>query len=290
MVVEPASAEQLRELNTLCDELDIYIRAADGEDWSDAITRDPKTFKRLLKAESLAERELKAYFKLFAEERVIGLVDWTQYDAEFAKLPPKAVKGAQFDINVDIDALEREKQTVITIILNLLFDGVAIGTDAASAIYNIPVEYQSIVDVAERQARKKGAKLAKNITKTTRDTIRNSVANSLAKGESSDIAKANLQSVINSPVRAEIIARTESVNAYGDGIHNFGEQTNATGKALTVVLDDRTSPTCQELYQKYGDEKKAIPLDKDFSWSGGTSSAPGFHPRCRTGMFLIYGD
>ena len=283
--MQPASTKELNQLSKVCDELDFYIRAADGEMWSAAIRKDPKTFKRLVKLEATFERQMRAYFKDFAHNRVAKLVSWGQYSLELQK----KITAADIKIDIDIDAIDQgEGQTLIKVILALYFDGLAIGTDAATKLYNVPVEYQSIIDVAEKQARKYGASLVSNINSTTATTIQSSIANSLALGETVDQATARLVGVIDSPVRAAMIARTESVNAYGDGINNFGRQTNAKGKVWSAVIDDRTTEICLELDDLYGDPGKAIPVDDDFEYSGGSVSSPGAHVNCRSSMYLLY--
>lgn len=287
----PASAAQLRELDQLTDELAFYLTAAEGEGWPKVITQDGKTFKKLIAITNKHERSLNRYFTDFADNRLLPMVAWGRYRQELAKLEVKAAADINLDVAIEVVALEelaKEEQVMLRVTLDLLFDGVAVGAEAADNIYQQPAEIQSIVDVGEQQAAKYGATLVKDINQTTASFIQQSVAKSLRLGENVDAAQARLLKKLKNPVRTRMIAHTEAVNAYGGGINNYGIQTKAKGKVLSVVMDKRTSIICRELNDKYGSSSKAIPVNKQFEWTGGSKSSPGFHVFCRTGEWLVY--
>lgn len=288
---QPASPAQLRQLAKLTDELQLYVSAADGEGWPQAITQDAKSFRQLVRLQARGERNIARYFKDFADNRLLPMVSWGGYRQELAKL--EAIKAA--DINLDVaielvalEELAQEEQVMLRVTLDLLFDGVSVGAQAADNIYKQPADLQSVVDVGERQAAKYGATLVKDINGTTAGFIQHSVAKSLALGEDVPTAQARLLKKLKNPVRAKMIAHTEAVNAYGGGINNYGLHTKAKGKALSVVMDKRTSIICRELDRKYGRPSAAIPVKNLFEWTGGSRSSPAFHVLCRTGEYLIY--
>lgn len=285
-----ASVKQLKQLDSLYDEIGFYITASEGEFWGESITRDPKTFKRLILLQAKMERVMQRYFVDFANNRVVDLVDWRQYDDEVRKAR-KAAEKISVDVNVQV--LEREENTLIKIVLQLLFDGYDIGADAGQTIYKIPVEYQNMIDIAETEARAHAGELVKGLNKTTTNQIRNSIANSIKLGENSDQAAKRLIKIVKNPVRAQLIAHQESVNAYGGGIFNYGKLTGAQYKVWSSVLDGNTTPICIQLAQNYGSPAQAVKFDEPFVFTAGHGGAVMRNPahlRCRSGIYLIYGN
>ena len=80
-----------------------------------------------------------------------------------------------------------------------------------------------------------------------------------------------------------MIARTETNRVINEGkIIGYKESGLEGTKVVSVAIDDRTSPICLRLHQRYSE--KGIQLDEDFidpesykAWR-----TPPFHPNCRT--------
>lgn len=266
-------------------ELDAFIQAAEGEQWPPSITANPKTFDRLVKLEGRMQRELAAYFKDFATNRVNNLVDWREYRNRQFK------QAAELVVEVNAAAFEAEQKILLNVLFDYIVEGGTIGADASSVLYNVPFDTFSLRAAVERQARQYSSTLVKGISKTTRDGLRSSLEASLELGEDIDTASKRIAERVGNPARATTIARTEAVNSYGDGTLTFGKQTGAKGKVADVVQDERTSPICEEIARKYGDSNKPLGIKELYVWSaggGGASAAPGFHVNCRTGHYLIY--
>lgn len=91
-----------------------------------------------------------------------------------------------------------------------------------------------------------------------------------------------IQKTINNPVRAEMIAQTESVNSWNMGIQNYGLETGATGKrweSLAGACQKKCGPID-------GQERKITEM---FTLADGTQvMQPAGHTRCRCGHHLIY--
>ncbi|WP_368679957.1 hypothetical protein R1X32_01045 (plasmid) [Rhodococcus opacus] len=79
-------------------------------------------------------------------------------------------------------------------------------------------------------ARQQTAELVSQVTDTNRKLIREAINQSIARGEEVNASIARIKKVINNPVRAEMIAQTESVNAYQTGLRNFATETGGEDK------------------------------------------------------------
>lgn len=266
-------------------ELDAFIQAAEGEQWPDSITSNPKTFARLQKLEGTMQRALAAYFKDFAANRVMHLVDWREYRNR------QYQQAAELVVEVNAAAFAAEQKILLNVLFDFIVEGSGIGADASSVLYNVPFDTFSLQAAVERQARQYSTSLVKGISKTTREGLRSSLETSLSLGEDIDTATQRIAKRVGNPARATTIARTEAVNSYGEGTLTFGKQTGAKGKVADVVQDDRTSPICQEIARSYGNSNKPLDINKPYTWfaaGGGSAHAPGFHVNCRTSQYLIY--
>ena len=100
-----------------------------------------------------------------------------------------------------------------------------------------------------------------------------------------------------SEVRAKAIARTEASRVEGNGALQAAKdlQTDKIRlkKYILWTLDNRTSDLSKALHRKYGDESKAIPLEKNFELKFGKQSISQptvpFHvnERCVTIQFIV---
>ncbi len=180
---------------------------------------------------------------------------------------------------------------MLNVVFGHIFDIENIAIEASSRIYSIPVDSLDYIGAVQLEARKYSAGLVKEITERTRSAIRSSIDASIELGEDIEAATKRVDKIVNNPARAATIAKTESVNSWGNGTLRFGKQTGAKGKKPDVVLDERTSPICREIFEKYSNLKTGLDLDKPYEWKvagGGSKQAPGFHVRCRTTHYLVY--
>lgn len=267
-------------------ELDLFIRAAEGEGYADSITQEPATFEQLVKLERRFERGVAAYLKELAETRAAGFVNWAEYERQ-AKA--NRVLAAELMMGLEAELVENEGRIFLNVVFDFMLDGEVIGANAGSTIYNMPIDVVDFQTILQRSARKHAGNLVKGVTQTTVKAIRESVRASIELGEDVQAATKRLTGIVNDPVRAATIAHTEAVNSYGSGLQEFAGETAATGKWWDSVIDSRTSKICLELNKKYGSASKAIGInDKFISSYVGEIESPAAHVRCRSGMYLKY--
>lgn len=124
------------------------------------------------------------------------------------------------------------------------------------------------------------SKLAEEITGTTYDAIRSVVISGIANGASIPSIAQGIEGVFleADSVRAELIARTETIAASADGALASYQQGYAMGaldgygKVWIAELDSRCDARCAAL------DGEVVPFDQTFS-SG--EAAPPDHPNCR---------
>ncbi|MFM9793311.1 phage minor head protein [Streptomyces turgidiscabies] len=248
-------------------ELSIAIRAS--EDWQASYKDDPKTFKALLAGEADLEASAGAYLRDLAQ-RSLGYVDWS-------RLPQPVTADAGPVLNNSDPVWKQEETLLASAILDIVTELVATGAIAGENLYGIPIGFTTLDEAILIAARTQVAQLVSNVTATSRDLIRESIRQSIARGEDVNLAKARLLDVINNPVRAELIAHTESVNAYQRGLKNFGKVTGAVSKTW-----DGLAGACKLCSPLVG---KTIPIDDLFE---GGYDHPSRHPRCRCGLIYNY--
>jgi len=271
------------------EKLGAVIRAA--EDWSKQYDKDTESKAKLIKAEAKLERALVVYFKEFSE-RAPRYINWLQYAS---RRPIIQADDLEFDIDILInDEIGNEDGILINTMYDPISDAVVAGAQAGERIYSQPIGLTKTSSTVQNIARNQVAKLVGksvtqdgrfidnpkaeySITKKTRDDIRQSLRTSIGLGEDQATAAARLQNTIKNPRRAEIIARTEAVNAYGGGLLEMGRQSGAVAKEWQAV---NTKDICAT-----NENAGMIPITDEFP-SG--HQAPGAHPNCRCGLRLVY--
>jgi len=265
------------------EQADILIKAA--EKWSPQYKKDPKSQAKLIRFEAKLERILRKYFRDLSE-RVPAYVNWSAY-AGF-------VQAFDVDVLIDDEDLDYEDGLVFNLLYDDYAKGIAIGADAGEVIYKRPIGISETSAAVQRAAREQvamlvGKKVDKSgrvvdnpradyqISNKTRQDIRESINTSLSLGETIESAKIRLSKTINNPKRAEIIAQTESVNAYQIGLKTFGEESGAVGKEWLSLNDD----------DECGDNANAGIIDLNDSFPSGDKE-PAAHPRCRCSLRLVY--
>ena len=262
-------------------ELTAGIRAS--EEWHPSYRETPRAFRALVKAEAELQSDAAEYLYELAY-RAPNYVDWTEYQRELFKQPSvnaaaiyaDAVASAS-DVVWKGEALDLQKAIIEAI--NIIM---AIGVDAAIERYGLPLYVDSIQDFVAVAAEKHVAQLVSGVTETTRDKIRLAIKQSLSRGETTSQAIERLQTIINNPVRAEMIAQTESVNSWSMGQYNYATETGAKKKvweSLAGACTKKCGPT-------NGQKRK---LDELFTLADGTQVMyPAGHTRCRCGSYYEY--
>lgn len=258
---------------TIADEIERLDRVIlASEDWAKSYKKNPEALAKLIKKEAKLARLCRAYFKDLANNRASNFINWQIYQS-------KAVKGYSFDVLVDVDEIDSEYDTFISVIHDPILELIALGATTAEVQYNIDLGLNQFSDSILKANTKYVGDLVKGITNTTKDRIKSSINSSITKGENIDDAIKRLREVIRDPYRAEMIARTETVSAYTEGIKVFGEESNATYKIWELSSDP--CEICLENYGQTPDGDGRIPFDDDF-----IDGEPPAHPNCRCSMSL----
>lgn len=265
-----------QELLKAREQLHVAIHAA--EEWQDSYKASPDTFRQLLSLEAVLETAVGEYLHELAD-RAPSYVDWS-------RLPEPIKADAGPVANNDDPAWKQEEVLLTAAVIDIITDLVATGAAAGEVLYAIPAGYSSLEfatldEAIMAAARKLTAETVSNVTDTTRKLIRESVAKSIALGENADYAAARLLEVIDNPIRAQLIAQTEPVNAYQTGLKHYAKQTGAKEKRW-----DGLKGACQICSPLIG---KTLPIDDHFVLSNGRSiDRPASHPRCRCSLIYIY--
>ncbi|MEW1951044.1 phage minor head protein [Pseudarthrobacter sp902506025] len=258
------------------EELHIAIHAA--EEWQDSYKANQDTFRQLLVLAARLETASGEYLHELAT-RALDYVDWSRLPE-----PIKADSGPVF--NNDDPVWKREETILTAAVIDIITDLVAIGAVSGEALYGYPAGYAGIeyatLDVAiQNAARWHTAQLVSRVTETSRDLIRQAVAKSISMGEDVHEARLRILEEIDNPIRAELIAQTEPVNAYQTGLKHYAKSTGAKTKTW-----DGLSGACQICSPLIG---KTIPIDDLFQLPNGrVIDRPAGHPRCRCSLIYDY--
>lgn len=256
-----------------------------SERWADQYSKTPEVHAKLIKNQARYERKLRKYFKELSA-KAFNLVNWGAYHV--------AINAYNVDVIVNDAPLEDAANTFINVSLENIAVATALGAQSGQDLYAINLGITSadsvIQDIALNHVAELVGKLvgkddkiidnpnpALSIIETTRQDIRSSIQTSIALGEDVSSATDRLSSIIDNPARAELIARTETVNSFGDGLLEFGNQSGAVGKEWQ---DNGAVDVC-------ADNTDAGPIDISDQFPSGDDS-PAAHPNCRCSMRLIY--
>lgn len=271
--------------------LDSLLIAA--ESWANSYKKDKETYKRTVRNEAKLRNQIKGVFRDVAND-VDKYINWTAYYGELQRNQLKA------DVNVEVIVTENLYDDLDALFFQVVFStistGIAIGAQAGESIYKIPLGIQSSDAIIQslttdrlafligKSVDKSGAvvdnpKAEYRISDKTRADIAKNIQSGIALGEDKQTMTKRLQTVIRNPRRAEIIAQTETVNAYGEGLLEFGKQSQATGKEWeTVGAED----VCAE-YAMMG----IVPINYLY---GGNTPTPAAHTGCRCNIRIVYAN
>lgn len=273
-------------------EIEHALIQASKDSWAKGYSKAPKQHAKLIKTQAKIGKVLRKYFKDLSI-KAPDAVDWTAYDV--AKVQVKAA----FSVNVKIQLDNIFEQADIEFLRDMydpLVQATILGAAAGETVYNYELglngQSQAIQDLVRGQigtligkvVDKDGnitdnAKPGMSINDTTREKIERSIRDSLSAGENQEDARLRIQGIVNDPKRAELIANTESVNAYQAGQREYAKQTGAIGKEWQSVNDD---DICSE-----NENAGVIDIDDVFP-SGDTE--PAAHPNCLCNVRYVYAE
>lgn len=277
------------------EKMDRFLIAA--ESWSSQYKKDRDTHTKIIKTEAKFRRQIRGLFRDMAG-KIEQNIDWNQYAQALSQVKADASLKAAVDVKVIVkdDFFEELDALFFTVAFETLSTAVATGFQAGESIYKFPLGIRSSDEIiqsltTDRLAWLVGKKVDKSgnvvdnpnadyrISDKTRANIASNIKTGIALGEDKHTMTNRLQDVIQDPGRAERIAQTETVNAYGSGLLQFGRESDATGKewedagAVDVCADNAG--------------QGAIGIDETFI-SG--DDAPAAHTGCRCNLRLLYAN
>jgi SPP1 gp7 family putative phage head morphogenesis protein len=136
---------------------------------------------------------------------------------------------------------------------------------------------------AVEAVRDHAADLITGISNTTRNEIKNLVEQAFTDPEMDVASLADeIENIINDPDRADLIARTETMQAANDGQLDAWDQAQEAGlltgdekKEWITTPDDRICPICDDM------DGEQVGLDEEFDVDGDSLDGPPAHPNCR---------
>lgn len=244
-----------------------------GEDWEQSYKQAPKAFRRLLAEEGRLQANAMSYL-LDLSDRVPTIINWQDVHLR-PELRASAVPPASDDAwKAEIAALSR---AVADNIIELM----VVGANSGEESYGIPLSINRLDTYILDAADKYTAELVSKVTDTTRDYIRQSIKRSIAEGDDVDVMVERIRKKVSSPVRAEMIAQTEAVNAYQMGLDRFAVESGAVSSTW-----DALSGACKFCAPLDGVTQ---PIGDYFRLGNGKEvKRPPGHTRCRCGRYLNY--
>lgn len=268
------------------EQLDVIIKAA--ETWGKGFKRDKATHLKAIKLEAKLQRQIRTLFREKSRD-IEKYINWTAYYGQInADLNIETIVTGDFFDGLDSDFLTVTFDTYAQIITT--------GAKAGESIYKLPLNIRSSDDfIQELTIRRlaylvgkmvdKSGKVVDNpkaeyrISDKIRSDIAKSIQTSINLGEDKQTVISRLVNIVDNPGRAEKIAQTETVNAYGAGMLEFGKESGAVGKEVDTV-------GAVDVCADYADEG-IVPLDHLY---GGTDDSPAFHVGCRCTIRLVYAN
>ena len=270
----------LEALKRIQDEAYVVIRAS--EEWAESYKDAPVQWKDLIHSESRLQRNLRQHYREFAKQRVAGWVNWSEYQNRLALVNAAEVQVTITDDNSDYKA---EQQLITAVVIDEIRIEMTQGILGAREIYTKWIGTATVNDLVSQAALDRAAELARGLNETTLSAVQKSIETSIRLGEDITKATARLQGIIDSPIRAEMIARTETVRAFQTGKHIYATQTGAMTKTWSAMPGADAGAAYTPCLDNA--DQDPIPVGADFS-SG--DPYPPAHPRCRCDVIYQYGD
>jgi hypothetical protein len=237
-----------------------------AEDWAPAYQNAPQQHVSLIKTTARLQRLTMVHFRDIAKEAP-SFIDWYAY-ARAVIEQKNSLKSSEilaYDVNVVVnqDAVNQQDQAFIKLVFNTVATATELGATSMETEHGVPLGLDSTHNIIQKLTSEQLANLvgmkvddngilvpnpnpAYSIDETTRDKIVSSIQNSIQVGNTQQEAADALGDVISNPVRADMIARTETVRAYANGRQTYAEQSGAQAKSwqnfgATDVCVDNTN-------------------------------------------------
>lgn len=220
-------AHKLREIR---DATDIYIGAS--ENWADTYFIHDEQFKTLLLNKAKLERLFNQYFHRIAP-KLIDKVKWDKYEKIIAdETEQEWLTSTDFNTAVSADSTDLQLLLVDVLTAIIIAGILSSKEDAPKEVQALKTKLNQMGNkdlsaYIEESSKAHSADLVTKIDETTRQRINNTVTNGAKTGQSIQELKNSLSDVIDNPKRAELIAHTESVNAYSTGRRDYATDSGA---------------------------------------------------------------
>jgi hypothetical protein len=261
-----------------------------SEEWSPLYKKIPEQHAELIKLTARLQRQIMVYFRQLAVTQD-AFINWYNYHT--------AVHAYTVDVIINSQGLDQSDTQFIKIIFDTLTavhtlgavsagiqfkKDVALGLDPQSQIIQ-QLTTEQVANLVGKRVDKETGRIIDNpnpaysIDETTRNRIAQSIKTSINLGETQEEAASRLSEMIADPKRAALIARTETVRAFGAGRNAFGIASDATGKQWSDsnAVDECADNTAQGI----------IPIGQDFV--SGDEFEPA-HPNCKCLVRYVYAD
>lgn len=265
-----------------------------AEDWADPYSKAPKQHAAMIKQAAKMQRQTLVYLRDLAKQSS-SFVDWYAYSRAVIeqKHALSAVKAAgiqAYNVNVVVNqnVVDQQDQAFIKLVFDTVLTATTLGADSMEEEVGMQIGLSStsalMQDLTTDQlANLVGMKVDKssglivpnpnaayNIDETTRSKIAQSIKTSIQLGENQQQAAERLSKIIADPIRADMIAYTETVRAYAQGRAAYAQQSNAVGKHW---YDSNAIDICAD-----NTAQGWLPIGADFI--SGDPNEPA-HPNCR---------
>ena len=255
-------------LNNLADYLSrLYASTLPGEEFAKNYAKQPKAFRKLIRSDYLTEKALKAFFKE-QSQRIQDSIDTFAYEKEIRK-----ASIADF-----ITAKWTDEGLLLKVLLSeTLIHALSGGGESIEEEFNVDTDWSDTDSTALKYLDKYTLKLAKDITGTTADRVKNGLRLSVSNNETIEQMRARVNSVVDNPRRAAMIAHTESVRVYSQGRLAVAKEVGIGRKKWDA--SPRACPICAPI------DGVEVALDKNFP--GGFDTPPA-HPNCRCLLQMVW--
>ena len=251
-------------------QLTAAIRAS--EPWEASYKQSRSAFRRLIAEEAALQSAANEYL-VGLSERVPGIVNWSE-------VPLKQLQASAVPPQND-ETWKNELAFLTALLAPHILELFTIGANAGEEAYGIPLGITSYDEAIINAADKYTAALVSQVTATTRRYIQQAIKQSIVAGEDATQTIERIRRRVSNPVRAEMIAQTESVNAYQTGLDHFAVQSGAISSTWEALLG-----ACRLCAPLDGVTK---PIGEAFELANGDLKLrPPGHVRCRCGRYLNY--
>lgn len=141
----------------------------------------------------------------------------------------------------------------------------------------LDVDWSLLSEEAVDYVREYAFDLISRLDDTTRDEVRTAIERWLRGDQELESLKAAMEEIFNNPVRAEMIAQTESTRAYHEGAERRWKEAGVTKQRWRSVRDSLVSDICRELDGKVGTLEEGF-----YSTVLNQYVKPPAHVRCRS--------